>query len=144
MPAMHDHSNTTTAGAGVSLPFSRRRRRSRSHARTLFSSSVRTTGGTALLRHQRSDGYGREAELHEGIAAIEARLASIEHITTREYDDQLDAIETLAAPYALAFLSEIRRLEKLLRRRFASTVRAARRTLGFAIRRRRLLAGGEA
>lgn len=141
---MHDHSNTTTAGAGVSLPFSRRRRRSRSHARTLFSNSVRTTGGAAiLLRHQRSDGYGREAELHEVIAAIEARLSSIAHIRTREYDDKLYAIEALAAPYALAFVYEIRRLERLVHRRFASTVRGAGRTLGFAIRRKRL-AGGDA
>jgi hypothetical protein len=141
---MHDHSNTTTAGAGVSLPFSRRRRRSRSHARTLFSNSVCTTGAAALLRHQRSDGYGREAELQEVIATIEARLAGIDDIRTREHDDKLDAIEALAAPYAFAFVYEIRRLERLLRRRFASTVRGAQRTLGCAIRRRRLTGGGEA
>jgi hypothetical protein len=140
---MHDHSNITTAGAGISLSFSRHRRRSRSHARTLLFNSVRTAGGAALLRHQQSDGYGREAELQEVITAIEARLASIDHIRTREHDDQLDAIEALAAPYTLAFLYEIRRLERLLRRRFASTIRGARRTLKCAIRRQRLIGGGE-
>ncbi|MEK6373214.1 MAG: hypothetical protein AABO58_11005 [Acidobacteriota bacterium] len=49
---------------------------------------------------------------------LEERLAAIEqHVRTRGYDDQLAVVEALAAPYALAFLYEIRRLDALLRPR---------------------------
>jgi len=58
---------------------------------------------SALLR--------REPELEEVIVDLERRLTAIEPITTRDYDEQLTVIEALAAPYAIAFLYEIRRLE---------------------------------
>jgi hypothetical protein len=61
-------------------------------------------------------GFGREHELQEVIAGIEARLAEIKRTKTREYDDKLAVIEADAAPYALAFVYEIRRLEHLLAR----------------------------
>jgi hypothetical protein len=116
-PAMHDHP-IMTAGAGVfRLSHTRSRTRRRNPARPLFTPAVRMAGVAATLRHQRSGGFNREVELQEVIAAIEARLASIAPIRSREFDDKLDAIERQAAPYALAFLYEIRRLEKLLRRR---------------------------
>lgn len=141
---MHDRP-MLTAGAGVSgLSLSRRRTRSRKPARALFTPAVRMTGITAPLRQQRFEGFGRESELYEVIAAIEARLAGIAHIRTREYDDNLDAIEAQAGPYALAFLYEIRRLERLLWRGLARTLDGARRTVLRSSRRRRLSAGGDA
>lgn len=125
---MHDRP-MMTAGAGVSGPsLSLRQGRGRNRARTLLVTAVRMAGVAATLRYQR-DGFGRETELQDVITAIEKRLASIAHIRTREYDDKLGAIEQHAAPYALAFVSEIRRLEKLLRRDFRRTLSGARRTL---------------
>ncbi len=56
----------------------------------------------------------REPELEEVIVDLEQRLPDIEKIATREDDDRLAAIEALAAPYAIAFLYEIRRLEDAL------------------------------
>ena len=43
------------------------------------------------------------------------RLATIEqHVRSHDYDDKLAVVEALAAPYALAFVYEIRRLDALL------------------------------
>ncbi len=73
---------------------------------------------TAALRHQRSyesgPGFGREHELQEVIQDVEKRLAAIARIRTPEYDDKLSQVEAAAAPYVIAFLYEIRRLETLL------------------------------
>jgi hypothetical protein len=78
------------------------------------------TRGAAALR--------RDPELEEVLADIEERLAAIAHVRTREYDDQLAVVEALAAPYALAFLHEIRRLDAmLLKRRKRRTPKNARR-----------------
>jgi hypothetical protein len=71
----------------------------------------------------------RDPELEDVLEDLEKRLAEIEHVRTREYDDQLSVVEALAAPYALAFLHEIRRLDALLfkrRRRGAKTKRRTR------------------
>lgn len=62
--------------------------------------------GTAALR--------RDPELEDVLRDLEQRLQEIEHIHTREYDDKLAVVEALAAPYALAFLHEIRRLDDML------------------------------
>jgi hypothetical protein len=59
----------------------------------------------------------RDPELEDVLTDLEERLAAIEHVRSREYDDQLSVVEALAAPYALAFLHEIRRLDALLRER---------------------------
>ena len=64
----------------------------------------------------------RDPELEEVLQDLEGRLAEIEHIRTRDYDERLAVVEALAAPYALAFLHEIRRLDEMrckLRRREA-------------------------
>ena len=76
--------------------------------------------GTATLRHQRSSnetcgGLDREYELQEVLQLMEKRLAGLARIrTAAEYDEQLDALEAVAGPYAIAFVYEIRRLEQLL------------------------------
>jgi hypothetical protein len=83
-------------------------------------SEAMTGRRTAPLRHQRSSketrrGFGREYELQEVIQHIEVRLARLARIRTRaEHDEQLDAVEAVAGPYAIAFVYEIRRLEQLL------------------------------
>lgn len=69
----------------------------------------------------------REPELEDVLRDLEARLAEIAHIRTREYDDKLAVVEALAAPYALAFVYEIRRLDELLLKR---RKRAARKRRG--------------
>lgn len=56
----------------------------------------------------------RDPELEDVLRDLEARLADIAHIKTREHDDKLAVVEALAAPYALAFLHEIRRLDDML------------------------------
>jgi len=131
-PAMSDHQLNITARARASTC----RTQSRSDAGELRV-SVGMTGGI-VPRHHRAVVYGRDAELRAVIFDIEERLARIQDVRTREFDDQLAAIEAVAAPYALAFLVELRRLERLLRRRFSRTVGESRRTIGYAIRRRRM------
>lgn len=73
---------------------------------------------TTTLRHQRSyepgPGFGREDELQEVIQEVEKRMAAIARIRTPEYDDKLCQVEAVAAPYAIAFVYEIRRLQALL------------------------------
>ena len=59
----------------------------------------------------------RDPELEDVLRELEARLAEITHIRTRDYDDKLSVVEALATPYALAFLHEIRRLDTVLLRR---------------------------
>lgn len=59
----------------------------------------------------------RDPELEDVLRDLETRSANIEHIRTRDYDDDLAVVEALAAPYALAFLHEIRRLDRMLLRR---------------------------
>jgi hypothetical protein len=61
-----------------------------------------------------SASFEREPELEEVIVDLERRLTEIEPITTRDYDDRLAVVEALAAPYAIAFLYEIRRLDDVL------------------------------
>lgn len=56
----------------------------------------------------------RDPELEDVLVDLEDRLRAIEHVRTREYDDHLAVVEALAAPYALAFLHEIRRLDRLV------------------------------
>lgn len=63
----------------------------------------------------RGAALGRDPELEDVLQDLEARLAAIATIRTREYDDKLAVVEAYAAPYALAFLHEIRRLDVLLR-----------------------------
>lgn len=67
----------------------------------------------------------RDPELEEVLADFEERLRAIEHVRTREYDDTLAVVEALAAPYAIAFLHEIRRLDGMVlkRRRRISKVK---------------------
>jgi hypothetical protein len=65
----------------------------------------------------RSAALGRDPELEDVLTDLEERLAAIEHVRSRAYDDQLSVVEALAAPYALAFLHEIWRLDALLRKR---------------------------
>ena len=60
---------------------------------------------------------GRDPELEDVLADLERRLQTIEHLRARAYDDKLAVVEELAAPYALAFLHEIRRLDRLVRPR---------------------------
>lgn len=105
----------------------------------------------AKLRHQRSlrhdehtePGFGREAELQDVIEAVEARLAQLGRITTPDmFEETLGAIEAVAAPYAIAFLYEVRRLERLLRESaLQRTMRAARRSTFATGRRRRARRG---
>jgi len=57
--------------------------------------------------------FGRDPELEDVLKDLEERLRTIEHTRARSYDDELAVIEVLAAPYALAFLHEIRRLDRL-------------------------------
>ena len=59
----------------------------------------------------------RDPELEDVLRDLEERMAAIAQVRGRAYDDQLAVVEALAAPYALAFLHEIRRLDTLLRRR---------------------------
>lgn len=70
----------------------------------------------ALYGRMSASGFGRECELREVISEIEARLSEIQRIRTRDYDDKLAVIEADAAPYVIAFVYEIRRLEQLLAR----------------------------
>lgn len=57
----------------------------------------------------------RDPELADVLADIQERLRDIEqHVRTPEYDEKLAIVEAHAAPYALAFLHEIRRLDKML------------------------------
>lgn len=65
-----------------------------------------TRGAAAALR--------RDPELEDVLRDLEERLAEIAHVRSREYDDKLSVVEALAAPYALAFLHEIRRLDGML------------------------------
>ncbi|HEX6641521.1 MAG TPA: hypothetical protein VF215_10440 [Thermoanaerobaculia bacterium] len=58
----------------------------------------------------------RDPELEDVLTDLEEQLAAIEHVRSRDYDDKLAVVEALAAPYALAFLHEIRRLDALLLR----------------------------
>ena len=56
----------------------------------------------------------RDPELEGVLKDLEMRLTGISEVRTRDYDDKLAVVEAVAAPYALAFLHEIRRLDKLL------------------------------
>lgn len=58
----------------------------------------------------------RDPELQGVLTDLEERLADLESGRRRTYDVKLAVVEALAAPYALAFLHEIRRLDVLLRR----------------------------
>lgn len=69
------------------------------------------------MASHRSAAVRRDPELEDVLIDLEERLAAIEHVRSRQYDDQLCVVEALAAPYALAFLHEIRRLDALLRKR---------------------------
>lgn len=77
------------------------------------------TRGRAALR--------RDPELEDVLRDLEEQLQEIEHIRTREYDDKLAVVEALAAPYALAFLHEIRRLDDMLLARRRRTKRRQQR-----------------
>lgn len=57
----------------------------------------------------------RDPELEDVLLDLEGRLASIADLRGRTYEDRLAVIETLAGPYAIAFLHEIRRLDALVR-----------------------------
>jgi hypothetical protein len=76
-------------------------------------------GSAAALR--------RDPELEDVLRDLEGRLEEIAHIRTREYDDKLAVVEALAAPYALAFLHEIRRLDSMLLKRRKRALRKRRR-----------------
>ncbi len=91
----------------------------------------------ATLRHQRSlrrdtlgqSGFGRDAELQAVIAQVEERLAKLRRITRSDpFDEKLAAIEAIAAPYAIALLYEVRRLERLLCERQQRSGHRARRS----------------
>jgi hypothetical protein len=99
------------------------------------------------FRHQRSlrhdelmePDFGREAELPNVIEDVEARLAKLGRITTPDvFEETLGAIQAVGAPYAIALLYEVRRLERLLRQTQAQrTIRGARRSTFATGRRRR-------
>lgn len=74
----------------------------------------------ARARNAFADSVGRDYELQDVLDDVDARLKSIENIRTREHDDHLAVIQAIAAPYALALVHEIHRLDELvigLRRR---------------------------
>jgi hypothetical protein len=68
-----------------------------------------TCGAAAALR--------RDPEIEDVLAGLEAQLREMEHARTGRYDDKLAIVEALAAPYALVFVHEIRRLDDLVLKR---------------------------
>lgn len=56
---------------------------------------------------------GREHELELVLAGIAAELEAIDRLNGPEHDIALARVEALAAPYALAFIYEIQRLDAL-------------------------------
>lgn len=101
----------------------------------------------ARLRHQRSSrDCGREAELQDVIVDLHTRLKKLGRIAMPDaYEEELGAIEAVAAPYAIALLYEVRRLERLFRGCQQRAVRSVRRSTFATARRqqtRRGLCGG--
>jgi hypothetical protein len=76
----------------------------------------------ALTRYRTADLVARDYELQDVLDAVAARLRAIEHVRTPDHDDRLSEIEAEAAPYALAFLYEIGRLDELV-------IKSARRSV---------------
>lgn len=73
----------------------------------------RTTRSDAMPARVPVSRLRRDPELEEVLTRLEERLRAVERLRATSYDDELGLVERLAAPYALAFLYEIRRLDAL-------------------------------
>lgn len=73
------------------------------------------------IEHPHAELVGRDYELQDVLSRIAASLGTAEQIgTPEEHDERLSSIEAEAAPYVLALLLEIQRLDAIvinLRRR---------------------------
>ena len=94
---------------------------------------VRRGGRRVTTARDANAALRRDPELEDVLRDLEARLQAIAHVRTREYDDKLAVVEALAAPYALAFLHEIRRLDAMV---FQQKKRIGARNSGAAKKRK--------
>ena len=69
------------------------------------------------LRHASSASLSRDPELEAVLQELKQLLGGSTLTPRPLSDDDLSAVEAAAAPYALAFIFEIRRLDDLVRRR---------------------------